>query len=143
LTPNLQGEKNSPNHKTLQSDSSTRSSYKNCVKLIDFGHAVRFQSDEKQNRMTGSLFYLSPEIVNKKPYDYRIDIWALGILYYEMLYTLPPFYAEDDNEVFDLISLGEYSFPDLPYVSSKTKNNISQFLKKENTRISLHNILDL
>lgn len=133
------------------------------VKLIDFGHAIKYKTGECFNVFAGSLFYLSPEMVKNKKYDYRIDIWALGVLYYEMLYKLPPFYAETDEEIFELIILGQYKFPssgssssfkdfsifkDSKYynsrlISRKTKENIQKFLQKADKRINLYNILDL
>ena len=36
--------------------------------------------------------YLAPEMVEKKPHDHRVDIWAIGILIYEFLTGNPPFY---------------------------------------------------
>lgn len=34
---------------------------------------------------------MAPEIVFSMPYDYRIDIWALGVLLYELLHGYAPF----------------------------------------------------
>jgi serine/threonine protein kinase len=34
---------------------------------------------------------MAPEMIQEKPYDYKIDIWALGILLFELIQGTPPF----------------------------------------------------
>jgi NIMA (never in mitosis gene a)-related kinase 1/4/5 len=34
--------------------------------------------------MVGTPYYLSPEIVSNKPYNFKSDVWALGVLLYEL-----------------------------------------------------------
>jgi len=43
----------------------------------------------------GTAEYLAPEILMNQGYDKMIDWWALGILIYEMLVGLPPFYSNN------------------------------------------------
>lgn len=55
------------------------------VKLGDFGIAkVLSHTKENVQTIVGTPYYLSPEIVENKPYNYKSDIWSLGILLYEM-----------------------------------------------------------
>ena len=56
------------------------------LKLCDFGYAVRIINKERRKTFCGTLDYLSPEMVLKKPYDYSVDIWSVGILTYELLF---------------------------------------------------------
>ena len=51
----------------------------------------------------GTPEYLSPEIVMNKGHYKSTDWWSLGILCYEMMYSLPPFYSKNQNEMFKLI----------------------------------------
>ena len=62
------------------------------IKLGDFGIA-RVLSSTKDNAktMVGTPYYLSPEIIENKPYSFKSDIWALGVLLYEMCTLRPPF----------------------------------------------------
>jgi len=42
---------------------------------------------------------MAPEMIQKKPYDYKIDIWALGILLFELIQGYAPFRGETGEEV--------------------------------------------
>lgn len=42
---------------------------------------------------------MAPEMLFKSAYDYRVDIWALGILLYEMLHGFAPFKGKSASEV--------------------------------------------
>jgi Serine/threonine protein kinase len=46
---------------------------------------------------------LAPEIVDHVEYDKSVDIWCLGILFYEMVYGFPPFASKSKEETFDKI----------------------------------------
>lgn len=41
----------------------------------------------------GTPLYMSPELVQEKPYDHTSDLWALGCILYELYMGLPPFYT--------------------------------------------------
>lgn len=62
------------------------------IKLADFGSA-NTKDRVKSDAMCGTPEYLSPEMISKQGYDEKIDVWALGILLYEMKYTKTPFVA--------------------------------------------------
>ena len=47
--------------------------------------------------------YLAPEVVEGIGHDKAVDWWSLGILLFEMLVGLPPFYSENTNLMYELI----------------------------------------
>ena len=51
----------------------------------------------------GTPLYMSPELVQEKPYDHTSDLWALGCILYELIAGQPPFYTKS---VVQLIKVG-------------------------------------
>ncbi len=58
------------------------------MKLCDFGWSVNLLRSEKRTTFCGTFEYMVPEIVCEEKYDTGVDIWALGILLYEMVILL-------------------------------------------------------
>lgn len=50
----------------------------------------------------GTPLYMSPELVEEKPYDHTADLWSLGCILYELHTGAPPFYT---NSIFHLVQL--------------------------------------
>ena len=86
------------------------------VKLGDFGIAKGFKNTwEKAKTKVGTPYYLSPEIINSKPYDSKSDIWALGVLIYEMMTFKMPFNATSLPSLSLKIIRGYYQTPPSSY----------------------------
>ena len=86
------------------------------VKLGDFGIAKRFQKTmDKAKTFIGTPYYLSPEIINGKPYDSKSDIWSLGVLLYEMMTFKMPFNANSLHMLSVKIMRGQYIPPPTIY----------------------------
>jgi eukaryotic-like serine/threonine-protein kinase len=72
------------------------------AKVTDFGIAkLPDEADRQQTRgIIGSLWYMSPEqVTGRRDLDQRVDIYALGILLYQMLTGRVPFDAESDYDI--------------------------------------------
>ena len=67
------------------------------IKIIDFGIALTEDSDRftKTGNVIGSVHYIAPEILEQKPPTLQSDIYALGILMFEMLTGEVPFKEND------------------------------------------------
>ena len=64
------------------------------VKLCDFGWSCPIDSDSKTLETTcGTFQYSAPEVCNHKSQTPKIDVWALGVIFFEMLVGRPPFVA--------------------------------------------------
>jgi eukaryotic-like serine/threonine-protein kinase len=74
------------------------------VILIDFGFASFEGSAPLTQRgaVVGSLAYIAPERLRGDPVDQRSDLYAIGVILYEMITGLPPFTARDDQTLVDM-----------------------------------------
>lgn len=71
------------------------------VVLIDFGFAT-FEGGAKltlQGTVVGSLTYIAPERLRGESADHRADLYAIGVVLFELLTGRPPFVASDDFEL--------------------------------------------
>lgn len=81
----------------------------NKIYLIDFGHAVDLQNGMGVG-LAGTLDFISPEMLLQQEYGKDIDIWEVGVLTYELLYGIVPFYDQKISETLEKIKRIEYTF---------------------------------
>jgi len=115
------------------------------LKLIGFNLAIRLKTDkEKAEQFCGTPHYVAPEIIEgKEGYSFEVDIWALGIIIYELLIGKPPFSENDVKSTYEKIKNVEYTFPEDSIISNAAKNLIGQILVKEpNKRLSIEQIIN-
>lgn len=104
------------------------------IKIIDYGLAKMLGSDEVAMSYCGTPEYLAPEMISHAGHDKTIDWWAVGILIYELLIGVTPFYNKNRQVLMSKIKHSRIVFPDrrtyrISY-SDEVVDIISQLLKK-------------
>lgn len=60
------------------------------VKLVDLGLSGVVEENKLLTAFSGTQLYIAPEIYRNEPYDVRVDMWSLGITFYEMFTGIIP-----------------------------------------------------
>lgn len=87
------------------------------VKIGDLGIARHLSESYYASTIIGTPFYLSPELCEEKPYDYKSDVWALGCLLFELCLKEPPFRSTETTSLKSSILKGKYK--SVPSIYSK------------------------
>lgn len=111
------------------------------LKLADFGWSV-CNKDKKRNTFCGTAEYLPPEMCKEDIYNFKADIWCVGILCYEFVTGVTPFAGKNTLRATKTkILTCELEYP--PYLNEETIDFISLCCKKDpEERISLEDALN-
>jgi serum/glucocorticoid-regulated kinase 2 len=81
--------------------------------LADFGLAKMIKSKQDQtNSFCGTPEYLSPEMIIGSGHDHTVDWWTLGILLFELIVGITPFFHRNHERMQYLIQECPVVFPD-------------------------------
>ena len=102
------------------------------IMISDFGLSKMPEEDVDQLvTACGTPGYVAPEVLRRKPYGKAVDCWSIGVIAYILLCGYPPFYHENDAELFQQIMRGDYEF-DSPYwdnISDPAKDFIRHLME--------------
>jgi len=62
--------------------------------LIDYGLSKRLSKGQSTGSFCGTPDYMAPEILNDGSYNKSVDLWAIGIMLYELLFGMNPYNME-------------------------------------------------
>jgi serine/threonine protein kinase/Tol biopolymer transport system component len=129
------------------------------VKVLDFGLAKAFAEDPStvdmsnsptlsmaatmQGVILGTAAYMSPEQAKGKAVDKRTDIWAFGVVLYELLTGKQTFHGEDVTDILAAVVRAEPDWQALPpATSAKVRNLLRRCLQKDRVQ-RLHDAADV
>jgi serine/threonine protein kinase len=100
------------------------------VKVIDFGIAGMSAQDKVD---AGTLSYMAPECLEKVAADTSpaIDVWAIGVMFYAMVFGTLPFLANNERDLVKMIKNDPVRFPKSSPITPEGKELIKAMLQKD------------
>ncbi|XP_027363169.1 calcium-dependent protein kinase 1-like isoform X2 [Abrus precatorius] len=113
------------------------------LKTIDFGLSVFFKPGDIFNDVVGSPYYVAPEVLRKR-YGPEADVWSAGVILYILLSGVPPFWAENEQGIFEQVLRGDLDFSSDPWpgISESAKDLVRKMLVRDpRRRLTAHQVL--
>ena len=113
------------------------------IRLIDFGISKILGAYIKYTKTCiGTPYFMSPEVLSNIHYNYKTDIWSLGILLYEMTHGTYPFIAKNMHDLHSKIQHAKFT------MNANVDQALQTIIKKclvssPYRRISLNALLDV
>jgi serine/threonine-protein kinase len=101
------------------------------VKLMDFGIARLAGSNTQQTKvghLVGTILYMSPEQFHNLELDRRVDIWAYGVIYYQLLAGHHPFQVPD--QIVTMYNIANKPAPPICSVNSEVPEALGQIVDR-------------
>ena len=106
--------------------------------ISDFGLSTILDNSQSQLSICGTPLYSSPQLLKKRGYSYKVDVWALGIICYELLMGKTPFHSYQMKDLIAKINEGKYQVQTREPLSVECALFLTQCLQaNESDRISI------
>ena len=116
-------------HRDLKCENIIVDPYGN-IRIIDFGFARTLANVGSMARtLCGSPAYLAPEIIMSRPYDYKVDIWSLGVILYAISVGKLPFDDDNIGRQIAKITKEDPTYP--PEIAEPLKDLLRGMLRKD------------
>jgi tRNA A-37 threonylcarbamoyl transferase component Bud32 len=113
-------------------------------KIADFGLSKVMGFNETANDCLGTIYFSPPELIRKKKYNNKVDVWSLGIILFFLIYGTIPFADEVDTKtIARRICFEEIVFPKHRNVSNECNDILVKCLSKNSEeRVSIFDFLN-
>ena len=114
------------------------------VKLIDYDLSL-YINEKKLKDKVGTPSYIAPEILKGEEYDYKVDIWSIGILMYFLLMGSLPFQGINEDEIYKCILKNKIDFSNMTanLINIEAINLLKDLLNKDSSkRININDALN-
>ena len=105
------------------------------LKVMDFGLSKVLGPNERVSDGYGTLTYVAPEVLTRKPYNKHVDVWSLGVIVYYTLSGTFPFDdpTNDEEAIAKKTVFSELKYPhkSWPTRSSSAKDFINRSMIKD------------
>lgn len=116
------------------------------LKLADFGSAEWFGGcvDGMMSGVVGTPYYVAPEVLMRRQYNEKVDVWSAGVILYIMLAGVPPFRGDTTTETFEAVLRANLRFPTKIFrsVSPEAKDLLRKMICRDvSRRLSAEQVL--
>ena len=114
------------------------------TKIIDFGLAIE-NRNIVDDVCLGTPSYMSPQLLNKDKFNpYKSDVWALGVMFYKMVFGFLPFKGKTQEQILKKVNTLGVTFPKTKKINRKIQELLEKTLTiKENSRPTSEEIYNL
>jgi serine/threonine-protein kinase ULK/ATG1 len=69
------------------------------LKIADLGFAQKYDKKTGLDLVLGTPLYMAPELIERKRYSEKVDVWSLGVITYQLLCGVTPFDGRNIKEI--------------------------------------------
>jgi serine/threonine protein kinase len=100
------------------------------LKIPKFKMCQLFKMKSELALMKETSEFLAPEVIQYNQCFKESDWWSYGVILYQLLFGIPPFYSNDDNKTREQICYNELRFPKNGFASESAKDLLKLLLNK-------------